>query len=274
VSVTCTLDGFPNVLTSSDAHSTNLFTAGVEVVKTGPATAARGDTVTYTFTITNPSSADAPPLVLASVTDTVIGDLTAAAGAGGCGALAPGASCTFTASYTIQATDPSPLVNVVTVHYHPAGFPNDVSDNDDHQLIIPIQGCTPGFWQGGAGSKLWNSGPPDPDWTGQGTNPYIHTTLFNSFFNQTTDARLNGLTMIELVSSGGTSDSARRAARDMVAAYLNETAFPADFPAPSLAALTAAWYAAVAGGDAALDAFHLQVSQWNSPAPPGFCPLP
>jgi hypothetical protein len=80
--------------------------------------------------------------------------------------------------------------------------------------------------------------------------------------------------MFDLVSSGGTSDSARRAARDMVAAYLNESAFPADFPADSLADLEAMWYAAVAGGDAALDAFHVMVSAWNSPAPPGFCPLP
>jgi hypothetical protein len=34
------------------------------------------------------------------------------------------------------------------------------------------------------------------------------------------------------------------------------------------------WYAAVAGGDAALDAFHNLVSGWNDPEPPGFCPLP
>jgi hypothetical protein len=77
--------------------------------------------------------------------------------------------------------------------------------------------------------------------------------------------------MIDLVGSGGTTDSARRAARDMVAAYLNESAFPATFPATSLASLTAMWYAAVSGGDAALDAFHVLVSSWNDP---GFCPLP
>jgi hypothetical protein len=59
----------------------------------------------------------------------------------------------------------------------------------------------------------------------------------------------------------------------MVAAYLNESAFPGTFPAGSLASLEAMWYAAVAGGDAALDAFHTQVAGWNDPAT-GICPLP
>jgi hypothetical protein len=60
----------------------------------------------------------------------------------------------------------------------------------------------------------------------------------------------------------------------MVAAYLNETAFPGTFPAPSLNDLLILWYDAVAGGDAALDAFHNLVGGWNNPEAPGFCPLP
>ncbi|MCL7452912.1 MAG: SpaA isopeptide-forming pilin-related protein [Anaerolineae bacterium] len=139
---------------------------------------------------------------------------------------------------------------------------------------LPLQGCTPGFWQGGAGSVLWDE-VDDPQWTYSGSNPFVHTTLFNDYFNGgAIDPRLAGLTMYDLVSSGGTSDSARRAARDMVAAYLNESAFPNDFPAISLAQLEADWYAAVAGGDAALDAFHNEVGSWNDPMDPGFCPLP
>lgn len=137
---------------------------------------------------------------------------------------------------------------------------------------VPCNGCTPGFWQGGAGSKLWNVAN-DPDWTGVSPQPYTQSTLFNSFFNNgPTDPRLNGLTMLDLVGSGGTSDSARRAARDMVAAYLNESAFPGSFPATSLADLASMWYAAVTGGDAALDAFHNLVGSWNSPTS-GICPL-
>jgi uncharacterized repeat protein (TIGR01451 family) len=274
VSLTCSVTGFPNVLGPITAsHSTNLFQPAVEVIKSGPATAASGSTITYNFTINNLSSADSPNLILDSVTDTVLGDLTATASANGCGTLASGGSCSFTYAYTIQATDPNPLVNVVTVHYHPDGFPNDVADSDDHSLTIPNEGCTPGFWQGGAGSQLWNQ-VNDPQWTYGGTNPFIHTTLFNAYFNVLTDSRLNGLTMLDLVGTGGTSDSARRAARDMVAAYLNESAFPGTFPASSLANLEAMWYAAVAGGDAALDAFHNTVSAWNDPTTGSDCPLP
>ncbi len=276
VSVHVTVDGFPNTYDGSAQWVTELFQPGVEVIKTGPDTATRGETITYFFTVNNLSSDDSPDLILDSVSDTIIGDLTAAAAAAGCDTLGFGGTCDFTVDYTIAFDDPSPLVNVVTVHYHPDGFPNDITDDDDHSLDIPILGCTPGFWQGGAGAPLWDQ-VDDPDWTGVGTNPYIHTTLFNDFFNVATDPRLNDPgfdEMFELVSSGGTSNSARRAARDMVAAYLNETAFPVDFPADSLADLEAMWYAAVAGGDAALDAFHVLVGGWNAPGYPGYCPLP
>jgi hypothetical protein len=129
-------------------------------------------------------------------------------------------------------------------------------------------GCTPGFWQGGAGAPLWD-GIGDAAWV-----PFTHTTIFNSFFNSPPEPRLNGLTMMDLVGSGGTSDWAIKAGRDMVAAYLNESAFPQGFPATSIAALEAMWYAAVALGDPGFEAFHTTVSAWNSPQAPGYCPLP
>ena len=179
----------------------------------------------------------------------------------------------FLGTYTIQETVP------------PAGYAGDsfvetlvltLADPSQAATHIwvntPNQGCTPGFWQGGAGSQLWDQ-VNDPDWIYNGTNPYIHTTLFNTFFSVTTDSRLAGLSMFDLVSGGGGPDPAVKAARDMVAAYLNESAFPAGFPAASLQDLTNMWYSAVAGGDAALSAFHTLVSGWNSPAA-GFCPLP
>ena len=179
----------------------------------------------------------------------------------------------FLGTYTIEETVP------------PAGFAGDpyietlvltLADPDQAATHIWVntlnQGCTPGFWQGGAGSQLWDQ-VNDPDWTYGGTNPYIHTTLFNDFFNITTDSRLAGLSMFDLVSGGGGPDPAIKAGRDMVAAYLNESAFPAGFPPPSLQDLTNMWYAAVAGGDAGLTAFHNTVSAWNDP-PNGYCPLP
>jgi uncharacterized repeat protein (TIGR01451 family) len=136
VEVSCTIAGFANVLTASDSHTTELFQPAVEVLKSGPAEARVGETVTYEFTINNLSSDDAPNLILDSVTDTVLGDLTATAAANGCDSLAFESSCSFTADYTIQPGDPDPLENTVTVLYNPDGFPNEITDEDDHSVTI------------------------------------------------------------------------------------------------------------------------------------------
>ncbi len=82
------------------------------------------------------------------------------------------------------------------------------------------------------------------------------------------------MTMFDLVSGGGGSDWAEKAARDMVAAYLNESAFPAGYAATSLADLTSMWYTAVQGGDPALQTFHDLVSGWNAETQTQICPLP
>ncbi len=127
-----------SAVTDSDDHSTNLFQPAVQIVKTGPANATIGSTVTYSFTITNQSSADAPNLVLQSVNDDKIGDITAAAAAAvpSCSTLASSASCTFTANYLIPAGATSPLANVVEAYYKPYGFPNEIRDTDDHSLTL------------------------------------------------------------------------------------------------------------------------------------------
>jgi len=185
------------------------------------------------------------------------------------------APCTFSYSRTITA--PDAFCGTLTVDNTATFTTNNTGATGSASasviIKVPCEGCTPGFWQGGAGSKLWNE-PNDPQWVYGGSNPFIHTTLFNDFFNTTTDLRLAGQTMFQIVSNeGGIANSAERAARDMVAAYLNEAAFPDTFPAASLAGLEALWYAAVGGGDAGLDAFHNKVSGWNDPNG-GYCPLP
>lgn len=101
-------------------------------------------------------------------------------------------------------------------------------DSFSHTFVNAVlEGCTPGFWQGGndfgtAGGKwLWNE-VNDPDWTasgGAGTNPYIWTTFFNSFF--TPYSGLDGFTMMDLVGTGGGPNDYQKAARSLVAAYLN-----------------------------------------------------
>ena len=83
-----------------------------------------------------------------------LGDLTDEAIAGGCETLAPGASCQFTVTITAPA-GPSPLANTVSVLYHPEGFPNDITDTDDHTLglvqvlprkILPKTGSDTGLF--------------------------------------------------------------------------------------------------------------------------------
>ena len=139
--VTATYNPLANLsgeaITDTDSHSVNLFQPQVQVVKTAdPLSAVVGQGINYTFTITNQSSSDSPNLVLDSISDPLLGgDITASAPAA-CQSLAPGASCNFQLPRTVQGGDPDPLVNTVTVHYHPAGFPNDITDTDSAVVNI------------------------------------------------------------------------------------------------------------------------------------------
>jgi hypothetical protein len=132
--VTCSPIGFDNVYEADDDHSTELFQPEVEVIKTGPETAFVGDVIQYSFTIINQSSPDAPPLILDAVNDDKLGDLTPTANSNGCGSLVSGGTCNFTVDWTVPGGLENPHVNVVTVHYHPDGFTNDISDDDPHSL--------------------------------------------------------------------------------------------------------------------------------------------
>lgn len=116
-----------------------------------------------------------------------------------------------------------------------------------------LEGCTPGFWQGGndfgtAGGKwLWNENN-DPQWVasgGTGWNPYIWTTLFNTFF--TPFGGLSNFDMMALVGTGGGPDDFQKAARDLVAAYLNSS-WGMNYPY-STGQLKTMWTNAVNSGD-------------------------
>jgi uncharacterized repeat protein (TIGR01451 family) len=122
-------------VTDSASHSVNLFQPAVKVTKGGDTLSKVGDQVTYTFEVENTGSSDSPNLILDSINDTVLGNLADDAPAA-CDSLAPGAKCSFNVNYTIQGTDPDPLNNTVTVHYHPDGFPNDITANDSHSVNL------------------------------------------------------------------------------------------------------------------------------------------
>jgi uncharacterized repeat protein (TIGR01451 family) len=125
----CTVPGSsPTIAASADSNtvSTNLFQPSVVITKSGPAYSQAGDTVTYSVTITNTSSSDSPDLVLNSFSDSLVSSVTPP---DACKDLAPGASCTFSYTYAVQSGDPNPLANTATVHYHPSGFPNDITNS-------------------------------------------------------------------------------------------------------------------------------------------------
>ena len=116
--------------TDSDDHSVNLFQPSVMIDKTGDTTLSKvGDTVNYEIKVTNGSSADSPDLIC-DVTDTLLGtladDIT----------LEPGDVETFTPSRVVEANDPDPLVNTASVDCKVDGFPNELSDSDDHSVNL------------------------------------------------------------------------------------------------------------------------------------------
>ncbi len=110
----------------------------VAVNKTGDTISKAGDDVTYNFNITNTGVVT---LYLQSVIDTLLNGLTGTASAAGCGILAPDASCSFTASRTVQPTDPDPLPNTVTVDYRGTasltGTAVTASDSHSVDLVHP-----------------------------------------------------------------------------------------------------------------------------------------
>jgi uncharacterized repeat protein (TIGR01451 family) len=120
-----TLDG-TMASTATDTATTDLFFPSVDVTKScspSPIEASMNEAchivITNTSTGTTP-----PPLIVDSISDTLTGDHT---GAAGCGSLAVSASCSFDTNRTVLDTDPTPLSNTVTVHYHPEGFTNDIT---------------------------------------------------------------------------------------------------------------------------------------------------
>ncbi len=108
-------DGDP-VPDATDTHSTDVgYAPALDVVKSGPAMAAVGETVTYTFAITNDNVAgDGSPVTITGVTDDVAGAATYQSGDDGDNLLEVGETWTYQATHTITLSDPDPLTNTVT----------------------------------------------------------------------------------------------------------------------------------------------------------------
>ena len=130
----------------------------------------------------------------------------------------------------------------------------------------PSKGCTPGFWgnnsSGGEGGGVtWWDTSSDPEWAangGAGANPFSHGTLFTPFF--TSHPLMIGVTMWDAVNGGGGSQPAKKAARSLVAAYLNASFTSYTY---TRAQLSSMWTQAVLGGNSALNALNLLLDTTN-----------
>ncbi|MDW7667415.1 MAG: hypothetical protein SCJ93_01210 [Bacillota bacterium] len=111
---------FPNTFDDSARWETNLFQSSIIITKVADKTEVKvGDTVTYTITVNNKSSADTPDMEF-TVNDAKLGFNTTVT-------LASGASKSW--DVPIVVTDDmwmndNPFVNIVTTTASPIGFPN------------------------------------------------------------------------------------------------------------------------------------------------------
>jgi uncharacterized repeat protein (TIGR01451 family) len=124
---------------ASDGHTLDVsFAPVLKVVKNGPATAAVGDQVTYTFDVSHAPSSDDSPVSNVRISDSLAG-MKAAPDSGdtnGNDKLDGGETWRFTLGYTIPPSAPNLLTNVGTV----SGVDGDgqaiPAASDDHTLDV------------------------------------------------------------------------------------------------------------------------------------------
>ncbi len=107
----------------------NLFQPSLTFAKTGDALSKIGDPMTYTLTLENTSSDDAPALVC-RITDALLGldeSVTLASTAG---------PYVLTRPFTVPPGAPDPLVNTAHVTCSPVGFPNVLTATDSHTVEL------------------------------------------------------------------------------------------------------------------------------------------
>ncbi|MFC2078075.1 hypothetical protein ACFLTM_04630 [Candidatus Bipolaricaulota bacterium] len=109
---------------------------GLSVEKTGPASAAVGETILYSFSVRNDDVAgDGSPIQSILLSDSLTAFPTFLGGDDGNGLLEVGEVWTYEATYTVQPTDPDPLTNTADVEGRDLDA-DPVLANDDHPIDV------------------------------------------------------------------------------------------------------------------------------------------
>jgi hypothetical protein len=123
-------DDFGRLVSATDDHTVIIIHPAIKVEKSGPATAHEGDTVTYSFKVTNTGDA---ALSDVKVTDDKLGDI------GTIALLSAGDSQTLTKDFSVPAG--TSVDNTVTAcGIDPLSL--KVCDDDHHHLVIVHPGIT------------------------------------------------------------------------------------------------------------------------------------
>jgi uncharacterized repeat protein (TIGR01451 family) len=128
------VDAVEDTVENTDSHTLDLFYPAISLSKTGDAESKVGDTVNYTITLNNNSSALTPDLDC-TITDTKLGISESVT-------LVSGASEVINASYVVQPGDADPLLNTADVICSPIGFPNEFPDSASHSVDLFLPSIT------------------------------------------------------------------------------------------------------------------------------------
>jgi len=131
-------DGDGDALGANDTHSTLLgYTPVLSIAKDGPAAASVGDTVVYTFSVEHDAASDNSPVLTLTVTDDLAGAANYVGGdTNSNDELDGGETWVYTASYTIQPTDPNLLENTATVEGKDKDGADVSANSNTHSLDI------------------------------------------------------------------------------------------------------------------------------------------
>jgi uncharacterized repeat protein (TIGR01451 family) len=123
------------VVGSEASCSTDVLHPAINIVKDGPALVHVGDTITYTFTVTNPGELELFDVVLS---DPICDAGTIVAGAEVDSSLAVGEVWHFSCTHLVTDTDQDPLPNTATITGDTSEGEGgeQVSDTDDHLVDI------------------------------------------------------------------------------------------------------------------------------------------